>query len=490
MKRYIILLALSVLAGSVFAQGAEDALRYSQTYYMGTARSMAMGGAFGALGADLSVAATNPAGLGLYRLSEYSISPYFTNSIANSKYNGTNQNSYKLNVGLSNVGYVSAIKLNSDRSGGWKYVQFAAGMNKLNDFHSYIDMHGPNANNSRLDVYLTNADGINYNDIANNTNNNYSFYLQPAWDLYLIDTIPGYSNYYYSPVPFGGAYQRDQHYRSGAVNQWFVSAAANFNNFVYIGATLGFNSLRYSDDSYYTESDVADTIPYFNSWELDQSLETTGSGINLKVGIIVQPVNWLRIGAAIHTPTWYYNMTDTWQTTTYADLGWISPSSVTSPVGTFNYSLTTPMKFLGDVGIIVGKRGSISAEWERVNYATMKFYSPDYSFSTENENIKQYYQSTNNFRLGTEWRFGVMDLRAGYAYYGSPYAQSANDGKRVSVSGGLGLHMGHYNFDLAYIHSVQKQNYYFYGNSSVGVNPSSNTYNKNSVVLSVSYRFF
>lgn len=489
MKKIFLIIALMGFGGTLFAQSAEDALNYSQTFYTGTARSAAMGGAFGALGADLSVASTNPAGMGLFRYSEYSITPVFNFNTAHSLYNGIGMDDNEANFGIDNFGFVSARKLGYKDQNGWKYLQFAFGMNKVNNFHSSIDMQGPNPVNSRLDVYLSNADGVNYQDIANNTGNNYTYYLQPAWDLYLIDTIPGYNNQYYSPVPFGGTYQRLQKNKYGAVNQYFFTVSANYDNKLYLGATIGLNSLKYTSQSFYSEVDAADTIPYFNSWGVNERVETTGTGINLKVGVIVQPADWIRLGVAVHTPTYYWDMNDTWQTKTHADLQWASPASQSSPVGSFNYTLTTPMKILGDVGIIIGKWGSISAEYERVDYSTMKFHSTDYSFSNENNNIKDYYTAENNIRLGTEWRFGNTDLRAGYAYYGSPYANNLNNAARKVVSAGIGFHLNNYALDLAYVHSIQKQDYYLYGTQQITVNPANNTYKYNSYMVTLSYRF-
>ena len=48
-----------------FGQNEEDALRYSDILPGGTARSWALGGAFGAVGGDAASATTNPAGFGL-----------------------------------------------------------------------------------------------------------------------------------------------------------------------------------------------------------------------------------------------------------------------------------------------------------------------------------------------------------------------------------------------------------------------------------------
>jgi hypothetical protein len=67
MKRVIIISTIQLASMGVFAQYASDALRFSQQYYQGTARNMAVGSAFGALGSDLSSLAINPAGLGLFR---------------------------------------------------------------------------------------------------------------------------------------------------------------------------------------------------------------------------------------------------------------------------------------------------------------------------------------------------------------------------------------------------------------------------------------
>ena len=47
------------------AQNEEDAIRFSRISPFGTARSAAMGGAFGALGGDLSTLSTNPGGIGV-----------------------------------------------------------------------------------------------------------------------------------------------------------------------------------------------------------------------------------------------------------------------------------------------------------------------------------------------------------------------------------------------------------------------------------------
>lgn len=488
MKKLFIITVFVLFTFSVFAQTADDALRFSQNYYESTARSMAMGGAFGALGADLSTSATNPAGMGLFRSSYYSISPEINIQNTNSGYNSTMTSDNKTIFNLSNFGYVRATRLGPENGKGWKFVQYSFGMNRLNNFNSNLNMQGANVKNSRLDVYLEDANGTNYADIENDKNNDYSFDLNPAWQLYLIDTIPGYQDWYYSPVPFGGTFQRERLQTKGSVNEWYFSFSANYNNVLYLGATIGIDDLRYFSNSYYSEVDAADTIPYFYRWKFDQTLITKGTGFNIKVGLIIQPVKWLRVGVAYHSPTWYPNMRDTWYTTTFANLEWTSPANISSPTGSYQYKLNTPGRVLADAGLLISNIGSLSFEYEYVNYTKSKFNSPGYNYNTENANIQNYFQSVNNFRLGTEWRFGITDVRAGYAFYGSPYARNLNDGMRQSYSGGFGFHFKNLTVDFAYVYSKMNKNYYFYGTNDIVVNPVRNSFGNSSIVLSFGYR--
>ena len=61
---------LALCGGTAFSQSQLDAFKYSQTELNGTARYLGMGGAFGALGGDISAMNTNPAGLAIYKSSE------------------------------------------------------------------------------------------------------------------------------------------------------------------------------------------------------------------------------------------------------------------------------------------------------------------------------------------------------------------------------------------------------------------------------------
>ena len=469
----------------MFSQTADDALRYSQQYYQGTARNMAMGGSFGALGSDFSVASTNPAGMGVYRSSEFSMTPEVSALRVSSTYNNSYAEDSRSIFNLSNLGYVSTKNLGH---GPWKFFQFSMGMNRLNNYNSNVIMQGENLDNSRLDVYLEESNGVHYSDI-DNAGGAYAFDLYPAWYTYLLDTIPGYDNYYYSPVPFAGTHQQEIIRTKGSTNEWLMSFSGNYNEKFFVGATIGLPYIRYFRESTYSETDIADTIPYFNSWSVQENLATTGWGVNLKLGVIYQPFNWVRIGAAFHTPTYYWSMRDTWYTTHYADLEWTSPTSKSSITGNYKYSLSTPMRVLGDIGILINKFGSISAEYEFTDYSKAKLSATDYGFSGENSTIRNSYQATHNIRVGTEWRISNLSLRGGYALYSSPYTKNLNDGARQSISFGLGYKFDFVDVDFAYVRWTKNEDYYMYSTESIQPNEVQNSYTGQNFALTIRSRF-
>jgi long-subunit fatty acid transport protein len=94
-------------------------------------------------------------------------------------------------------------------------------------------------------------------------------------------------------------------------------------------------------------------------------------------------------------------------------------------------------------------------------------YSKDPSeFAGVNTVIKNKYKSTGNIRVGTEVNLKPIMLRAGYAYYGSPFGgMFKGPFDRQSTSLGIGYRTPNNLFiDLAWIRMVSKEHYYLYAN--------------------------
>lgn len=470
----------------LLAQNETDALRYSYLMYGGTSRSVAMGGAFSALGADFSTLSTNPAGIGVYKTSEMMFAPQINFANSTSTYNGHTSEDNKAGLALANIGLVFAGDIsNGSENPEWKNIQFGFGINRAADFNSSTIMSGDNSDNSILDVYQSYANGHEYTNLN-------SFDTELAWNTWLLDTTGGSNNYV--KAYDGGAYQQKSTITSGGINEMVLSFGGNYNDRFYLGATMGFPYLRYVEDSYYKELDNADTIPMFNSLSVNDELHTTGTGFNFKLGMIFRVNDWVRLSGAIHTPT-FYRMHDTYSRVIKSDLETNTYES-TSPQGVYDYKMTTPMRMLGGIAIVIKKLGVISAEYEMVDYSQSRIRSidPEYDFMDANENITSLYTVAHNLKFGTEWVFKPFSIRAGYSIYGSPFKNDLNDMSTTSIHAGFGIREKFYFIDFAYVYSIRSENYYFYSpevisNLNMTLNPVITDMVKSSFLITLGLRF-
>ena len=490
MKRSIIIAVLVVaLTSPGFSQNAVDALRYSKLNMGGTARYMAMGGAFGALGADLSVLSSNPGGLGVYKSSDFSFTPSVHIGSSVSLYNGFEGSDSRANFNIANAGYVYAKRISGRTDDqGFRYIQFAFGLNRLNDFNRRYMMVGENTENSLLDTYVEQANGTNWKDIEDNYRGLYGFDLYPAWWTYLLDIADTNTMSYFSPVPYGGTLQRKMMEERGSMNEWNFSMGANYGELLYLGMSFSIPWIRYFETSTYNESDIADTIFDFNEFNVHNSLETRGTGFTFKFGFILRPADFIRIGGAVHTPTWY-SMRDYWSTydESFFDNGDYYYQE--SPYGKYDYKLTTPMRLQGSLAFLFKNYGLISGDYEYVDYSKARFRASNYSFFNENNDITLGYTKGHIIRLGTEWRTGNLSFRAGYSYATSPYQANINDGAVSSYSGGIGFKDENFYLDLAYVYSRYDEDYYFYGTDDIRVNPVENKLMDHRILLTLGTRF-
>ena len=376
------------------AQNDVDALRYSYLGFGGTAKSVGAGGAYGALGGDASILSVNPAGLAVFKKSEFNFSANVLKSATESSYLGTTREDMKYNFNFSNFSLIGTYAMDPAKSKGWSSINFAFGSNRLANFHNRIDIEGRNTENSISNQYVLLANGNDFNNLD-------LYGTALAWNTFLIDTVAGSNSTYTNGLPFVDLKQRKSIETKGGVNETYLSMGGNYSDKLYIGGTFGFPSVRYVQESTYSENDDKDTINGFKSLTQNDYLKTTGSGFNFKLGLIYRPTDWVRIGAAVHTPT-FYTLHDEYNTkmTTSFDNG--TSYSDDSPSGNFDYELTTPMRAVGSIAFVFGKYGFISADYEFVDYAESRLRSKNYKFFQENDDIRQKYTSQSNIRLGAE----------------------------------------------------------------------------------------
>ncbi|MFI5187890.1 MAG: OmpP1/FadL family transporter [Chitinophagales bacterium] len=472
---FIMVILLSVLTS--FSQEPADALRYSWYTQGGTARQQAIGGAMGSLGGEISASFVNPAGLGFYRTGDLVVTPGYNFLNNKSTYFGTAEKDKKNYFNFGTTGFVIDGAGNNK-----KWSAFSIAVNRAANFGSNIFYRGQTNQSSYSQKFLEEIKNGNVTD-ANAAAQNFPFGTSLAFNTYWIDTVSGGSagNYQFqtrAPVATGLLQQNNIESRGG-ITEIALAAATNYNNKFLVGATLGIPILYYKRASTFIEAD-ATTNPNnnFDFASFSENLTTSGGGINLRAGIIYKPSEQLRLGLAIHSPT-YYSLTDKYdasvttntesykgqQTQNASDIG------VTTP-GEFKYTLFTPYHIIGSASYVLGEtqdvknqKGFLTADIEYVNYKFSSFHTQgndndqttkDYLKSL-NKAIDKAYKGAVNFRAGGELKFTTMMVRLGVGYYGNPYKNiNGEKGNRFQLSGGLGYRNKGMFVDLTYVYTMTK----------------------------------
>ncbi len=481
---------------SLFAQNEVDALRYSQSIYGPTARSMGLAGAFGALGGDYSTMSVNPAGIAVYRSSEFSFSLGGISRLTESEFQGRKFDDSKFNITIGNIGLVLAKPIDKSQS-NWKQISFAIGNNRTNDLGTNSYYQGINPNNSITDYFAetVNLDGgASVSELAVY----YPFDANLAYQTYLIDPVPNTAGDYMSIIPNGNVLQSRSFSSKGNQGEFSFGFGANYNDRINLGLSFNFPNIKYEEETIFEETDVDNTIinpdssADFKSLRYNQYLETSGNGFNLKFGMIVRVTNGIRLGAAIHSPTWY-NMNDKYFSSMRSVVNG-NQYSMSSPDGFYSYSLNTPFKFVGSLGFVFGKSGLLSVDYEYSDYTTMKLKAGDYNFTSENNNIRTLYTNNNHtLRAGAEIRIKDISLRAGAAYYTSPFKSDFTDesfDQHVeSLCGGIGFREKNLKIDLGYSYSRRNEYYQAYSLVNEAVPYSVTRRQDHRFMLTIGYRF-
>lgn len=506
MKTHIILSALLLSAFCGFSQTTADIVRFSQSTNYGTARSTAMSGAFGALGGDLSSLSSNPAGIGVFRKSEISITPSL--SFANTKSGRRSVTDKSLQMG--DMGAVISFHTPDF---DWRGCNFGINYTHMNNYNRLTNQYIANSPNSFSQAVTNQA---NYN-IAEGIDPDVLETMASQTNVILMDEEIGF----YEPAIIG-ANQRKNIREEGYQGECAFSFGSNYKDKLYFGLTIGFQSIHYKSNSMYTETPDKDNPYDLKYFDYMEQLRTTGTGTNLKFGILYRPIPELRLGAAIHTPT-FYAMTDRF----YSDMSasFRTPDAegnyeyLSTPCDyTYDYDMSTPWRAILSAATVLKQKAILSVDYEYVDYVSAKFgnghYNPDdfansgignkyYDFydSEEgpgtNDDIKRYLRASHNVRIGAEYRCNsVFSLRGGYSYYASPYKHAKSLHTLQTASAGFGLNFGLFYCDAAYLYRFSKDTTRFYSYLDakdpaydVISNAIDNKYNRHDARITIGVRF-
>jgi hypothetical protein len=488
LKKNIVLCIIFAFIGfTSFSQNQVDALRYSFQFSNSTAKSAAMGNSLSAVGADLSVTSSNPAGLGVFKSTTITFTPNFIIDNSEGTFQGNMRSENKVGMSITNFGYAGV----SNREGKtFKQFSFAINYNRTNDFRQDIIVSGVNSNGSIIDYFVYNANSP-YDDIYNDR---WSIFRENLADsIHIIDydnTLSEYFSFVTDDAKYGET-QRKSVVRKGGTGVYDFSFAGNIGDFLYLGGTVGFANVSYSQKTDNQETGYADiyaesvtepgTFIRVNPTTLNfsETLLTYGTGINFKFGMILQPVKFIRIGAAIHSST-FYNFTDEYRTTMNSEFA--SPDTngdfdyfVDSENNLFTWKLQTPFRANAGIAFIFDQKQlgkfytipmTLSFDYDFTDYsnAHLKSYDFEYDFINENTQIESEFGQSHSLRAGLELNFGMIKVRGGYQVITTPYSnQTISLANSISAySGGVGFGKEHFFLDLAYTFRQYNETLYMY----------------------------
>ena len=482
MKRNRIIIATLLIGCAVAAnaQNDRDAFRYSMLNPTGTARHTALGGSMGAFGADFSTASTNPAALGTYNRSEFSFSPSLYFGSTEIEYNGEKYKDYKPNFNLGNIGVVLTMP---NDNGNWKAVQISTGINRMGNFNTYAYGAGPNMNSTSFVDHIAaeaNRDDIFTDANGQFTGGSYLGYLAWTGGLLGLDA----NNNFISNISSNSLMQEKSMQQKGSMNEYVFSVSGNWQDKLFVGATLGIPYYSYVESSTYMEKNSNKNEPLL-SMTYQNYLHSEGSGINFKAGMLYQPFSFLRLGFALHTPT-YYGVEEEYDSRFTSQFDTLSVDKPASD-GEFDYTISTPYRVLANAAFIFGNFGFINVDYEMADYSVMRLRSDSYAFREENNSIMQMYRTGHTLRVGGELNLSPVALRAGYAYMSNPFA--ANTGRDAShqvFSAGIGFRSTTNYIDIAFQHVTNTDNDVFYNNAAYSYTVTNSS---NSVVVTAGWKF-
>jgi len=488
MRKYVIFLVTGLSFGLIQAQDINDALRYSQSNINGTARFRAMGGAFTALGGDLSAISINPAASVVFNNNQagFTLSNY--NVKSNSDYFGAKEKKSENIFDINQAGVVFVFQ-NYDEESDWKKFALSVNYDNLSNFNNKTRSQGVNPNNSIGDYFLSQANGVPlnmlqvgggysaerwYEHLGSYVNGSQLQNAFLGYHTYLLESDADAPNNtgYYSNVPDGVYDQQSYVTQAGYNGKIAFNFATQYTDRFHFGVNLNAHVVNYTKTNSFWErnsnpiGNVEGEIVRDVYYETD--LYTYGSGFSLQLGGIVRVTEEFRLGLAYESPTWY-KLND--ELTQYLSV--LREEDFQNPNGTLvdgyfyspgiqvfpEYRIQTPSKYTIGGAYVFGNKGLISVDYSMKDYSSTRLKSDNSGFYRfQNDLMADVLDVTSELRIGAEAKIKQWSLRAGYNYEQSPYKNESTIGDLQQYSLGFGYNFGATKLDLAYSRAQREYN--------------------------------
>ena len=540
MKIQYYLLAATLFSLPVAAQETYENANLTSTDLNGTARYVGMGGAMEALGADVSTIGSNPAGIGLFRRSQLSVSGGLLMQ-SNGKEYGDGK---KTNASFDQIGFVY-----TTRASRGSNLNFGFNYTKGKNFDFLLNASGKLGNGSQNNQsYLKHVLGSeNYGGFdVRKKDDAYIGFASPqanfvswTWNqldyLYFNTLLPDattagkFNNYLADSYTFDKA-------STGYVGNYDFNISGSIQDQFYLGLTFGLKDVHYDSESRYNER-LSNGIGDVSVLDIRR---ITGTGFDITAGIIVRPIasSPFRIGAYVKTPTWY-DLTTSNVTRIDRNTNTGGKNDWGEVPNSYDYKLWTPWKFGLSLGHTVGNYLALGLTYEFEDHSTLDsrindggyyndYYGTYYETSSAdksmNKHTKQALKGVSTLKMGAEYKpTSNLALRLGYNYISPKYNKDAQKDPTIVSPGsayssstdfvnwdstnrftfGIGYQINKFNVDLAYQYSMQKGTFYPFStmNFSIHDTATGNTTsylnqavgakvdnNRGQLLLTVSYR--
>lgn len=472
---------LSLFMAHAHAQETYENTKLIDNDLNGTARYVGMGGAMEALGADISVINSNPAGIGLFRRSSGSVSFGLVSQDGASSFKYGN----KTNASFDQAGFVYSL-----RDGRRTFINFGFNYHKSKNF-DYI-LNAASALNGASQHKLSYMKALAYENNLDKTSSGWRgkfAYTSQLDNLYYNTLMMTSSDGFFYNDASGYEFGRAE---TGYIGEYDFNTSVNVNDRVYLGITIGIHDVHYTGHSLYNEALVNLNNQTAGDITVNDERRITGTGYNASFGIIFRPVDAspFRIGLSVSTPTWYDLKTSNYTyliNNTKADGGGKLqgdyPNYTTGE--SYEFKLFTPWKFGVSLGHTVGNYLALGASYEYADYSRLDtrvndgydvdYWGDVYEHSSSDEPMNRHTRETlkavSTLKIGAEAKvMPNLAVRAGYNYvspmfkkegykdgnidsYGSNYS-SATDYTNWEATNrytvGVGYTLGKMSFDLAY----------------------------------------
>ena len=485
---------------SLSSQTLNDVLGFTSNNPNGTARFESMGGAFGALGGDLSAININPAGSAVFNDNEYGFTLSIEKKTNKTLFFNNSESEDDNNFSFNQGGAIWILK--NYGGGNINKISFGINVQTNNSYKYNFLIKGRNDNNSIDSFFLNNSYGISP-EILNTGNQDisgayrdlgelYGFSAQQAflaYQAYLINYDDNL-NQFFSIAKYNNGV--DQEYSSeskGYNNKYNLNIGIQFKEDYYFGFNLNTHDIYIEKYLMHYENNF-DNNSAIKSILFQNNLVTQGKGISFQVGAI-RKFKSFRLGISYHSPTWYslWDQTSQYLETQSIDIDNTNYTDIVNPRITNiypKYRIATPSTLTFSSAIIVGKLGLISIDLETKDFSNTKV-NPRRDFGIINNEINTSLQKTLNLRLGTEFRLNKISLRAGYNKNQSPYKKSFKVKDANSYSFGIGLDLGSTILNLSHKTIESEKNYQLF---DTGLTDSALINTTNSISsLSVIFKF-